>query len=258
VLGRFDQQWTQAPMLSPDGAHVIYRMRATRRAPAQLIAMPAEPDASAQLLGEAHIGAWVEVSFEGSDRSAYVAELVEWARVGGAPDPLAPVDPALAPPPADLPPIDDWTLRLALFDPTNAGVRAWLDDDRHQVREIAGSYSGKIVFTWRNGEVCGLGVWDPARDERVFSRTEACIAHPQVSASGFVVGTANASAPSDPERGDDEIVSVRLSDGSFSVLTANALRDRYPRVAGDRVVFDRIGTSRYRQFPRVATCWLEL
>jgi hypothetical protein len=246
VISR-SRNWVQSPRISPDGAFILYHSRAERRAPPQLVVVEARAGATERLIGEARLATWVDAG------GPKIAELVEWARVG-APPSLEPIDP-LAPPVIDELPVIESTMRLALHDPRTGEPGLWLDDERHEIEELAGTWDGKIVFTWSNGDVCGVGVWDPTGPV-IFTRTQICIDHPSATADGHVVGTARASAEGDPSPDDDEIVDVSLVDGAHRVLTSNALRDRYPRAAGDRVVFDRIGTSRYRTFPRVATCWL--
>lgn len=245
VLARIARRWVQSPRVSPDGRWIFYHLRAERRAPPQLVVVEARAGATERSIGAAQLSTWVE--------GPRIAELVEWARVG-TPPPVDAIDDTSPPVVQELPMIDA-TLRLALYDPANGEVTAWLDDDRHEIEAVAGSANGKVVFTWSNGGVCGVGAWQPG-GAAAFARTPFCLDHPSATTDGHVVGTARVSGDEDPSPDDDEVVDVDVATGTFRVLTFNALRDRYPRAAGDRVVFDRLGTSRYRAFPRVATCWL--
>lgn len=265
VLARFDR-YVQSPRLSPDGEQLIASVRATRRAPAQLVAIRAQVGSSLRLLGESHLARWVRVGVpDAPDPASLIAELVpmeeeedEALEVDSLePDaPEEPEEPELAD--GELPPLD-LERRLAVIDPEDGSVRATMEDDRRRVRRVIGSRDGAVVFTWYNGRVCGLGRWDPATGEAEHRVTPVCLRHAHLAADGRAVGTAPLSAEADPEEGDDEIVELGFDDQPARILTANAQRERYPRASaqGRRVIYDRLGTSRYRAFPRVALCWLE-
>lgn len=243
-LARFDGRFVQSPELSPDGAHVLYRLRASRRSPARLVVSPVADASTMRLLGEAELASWVTLAVrEGEPARSVVAE-------------LAPLEAGEREPEEE--PADEEVHRLALLDPEDGSTIAFLDDGAHDVDRVAGVHDGRVAFTWRDGRTCGVGLWDPRTGEASHVPTETCVYDARV-AGGAVVGTARTRAAGDPQPGRDaELVLVDLVDGSVRALTANGLRERYPRAAGRRVIFDRVGESRYRSFPRVATCWLEL
>lgn len=129
-----------------------------------------------------------------------------------------------------MPPIES-SQRLALINPDSAVRVAWLDDDEHEVLRIAGEFGGRIVFTWRNRDVCGLGRWGPEGDV-TWVETRVCGGHARLLGDGRVVGDAG---------GDVVVVDDA---GTHRYLTETELRERYPR-AGARIFFERLGQPRY-------------
>lgn len=248
ALARFDGRFVQSPELSPDGTRVMYRLRASRRAPAQLVVSPVRAEPPMTLLGEAELGTWVMLAVvEGEPARTLVAELVERPApideqvAAEEPNETGPIEP-----PADgLYPLVDWTKRLALLDPESGETVALLDDDRLEVDRVAGVIDGRVAFTWTNGDASGVALWDPRSGQVSHTPTRRYLRDAR-AAGARLVGIS-----------EGEVVSVDPSDGSVRTLTSSALRERYPRAAGGRVIFDRVGQSRYRSFPRVATCWLE-
>ncbi|MCZ7678361.1 MAG: hypothetical protein M5U28_06145 [Sandaracinaceae bacterium] len=204
-----------------------------------------------RLLGEAELATWVTLAVrDGEPARSVVAELapvlVEASDAG-----LEEIEPGDEP-------MVSAAHRLALLDPEEGETITFLDDDAHDVDRVAGVHDGRVAFTWRDRSACGVGTWDPRTGEASYAPTETCVYDARV-AQGALVGTARTREAGDPVPGRDaELVRVDLVDGSVPALTANGLRERYPRAAGRRVIFDRVGESRYRSFPRVATCWLEL
>lgn len=266
ALARFEG-YLQSPHLSPDGSLVLASLRARRRAPAQLVVMPTRVGAELRLVGEAHVARWVNAALpEHEGLTLVIAELV------GPPEP-GPDEPVeeievdeIEETPEEEEELAEGELprlelerQLALLDPADGSVLARMEDDRHRVRRVIGERDGAVHFTWYNGRVCGLGHWR-AGEPPTFVATEGCLRHAHLSAGDVAVGTLTQSLEGDPDESDDEMAMASLSDGAVTVLTANALRERYPRAAatGRRVIFDRLGTSRYREFPRVAPCWLSL
>ncbi len=270
VLARVER-YLQSPRMSPDGAQVLASLRVRRRAPAQLVAMDVQVGATMRLLGESHLARWVRARApDAEEPGLYVAELVPRDPTEaadelpeGEPTEPAEPEPADAGEPAadpDALPSLDLEHQLALLDPADGAVLARLDDDVHRVRRVLGAHDGAIVFTWFNRRVCGLGRWVPGARAAEVVRTPVCLRHAHLGLDGRVVGTAPVRAEGDPEAGDDELVEASFATGEVTALTANRLRERYPRVAeaAPRVIFDRLGESRYREFPRVALCWLAL
>ncbi len=254
ALARFDGRFVQSPELSPDGAHVLYRLRASRRAPARLVVSPVADPSTMRLLGEAELATWVTLAVRvGQSARSVVAELapVAVAEPEESDPGLEEIDP-------EQEPADAEAHRLALLDPEDGATLAWLDGGGRDVERVAGVHDGRLAFTWSGEGGCGVGLWDPRTGEASYAPTETCVYDARV-AQGALVGTARTREAGDPVAGRDaELVRVDVVDGSVRALTANGLRERYPRAAGRRVIFDRVGESRYRRFPRVATCWLEL
>lgn len=273
--------YPQAPESSPDGTRVLLRHRVERRGEAQLVVVWAD---GIQRIGpRADVGAFVDVPLEAGGASRLlVAEHEERVVMAppevedGEPDEVPAAEGELAP--LYLP------VRLALYDPDTGDVLARLEDDRHRVRSILGARNGAVVFTWdhltgavdldgvRHGETtltCGIGWWTPSSAEAPLRTivTEPCLDQARLAPDGAIIGVARVAIDSDMATTDLEVVRVEAPgadapDGAraeVAVLTANAMRERYPRAGreGTRVVFDRVGERRYRDFPRVATCWVD-
>ncbi|MGE0787292.1 MAG: hypothetical protein AB7S26_16590 [Sandaracinaceae bacterium] len=281
ALARFEVLVSQIA-LSHDGSRLLASLRPRRRGPSQLVTMRTEPGAQLTSLGEAYLARWVRVARPGADAvDDLVAELVavsppdeplgeidDGAGDDAASDDGAPDDAASDGEEADseepdaeaggeLPALG-LDRQLALLDPNDGSILAQMDDDIHHVREVIGERDGAIHFRWTNHRVCGLGRWTPATDERAFVQTQTCLRYARLLSGDRAVGTATLTREGDPSADDAEIAVASWSDGSVQALTSNALRERYPRAtAGDRVVFDRLGAARYREFPRVALCWLD-
>ncbi|HEY8432712.1 MAG TPA: hypothetical protein VIL20_30285 [Sandaracinaceae bacterium] len=257
AIARFDARYAQSPRLSPDGTRVLYRVRARRSEPAQLAVSPVTPQPPVTFLGEARLATWVVLATGAEDPRALVAELVPLERLaapeGSEGKPEGEDEEA-----EEGATEDDGDVRLALLDPDTARPVAWLDDDRYRVLAVAGVIDGRLAFTWTRNGVCGVGLWDPRASEATYAPTSQCVRDPRTDGR-VIVGSADTDQVGDPSpRSDEEIVVVDPESGEWRALTANAIRERYPRAAGGRVVFDRVGEPLYRAFPRVATCWTEL
>ncbi|MFK7989311.1 MAG: TolB family protein [Sandaracinaceae bacterium] len=258
--------YPQAPKISPDGTHVLIRHRERRRGDAQTVIFPLSDGVTPRRLGRAELAEWGALTLvPDAEPTVGIVERV-------ALDDVLPPGEAVRDEVRDTE--EEGQLarlfmeeRIALLSHEDGRVLAWLDDDRHRVESILGSHEGALVYRWSNRNQCGVGWWRPAdalsEDEDgalggpIRTVRTGCYRQMSVGTDGAIFGVGVLATEADLAVSDREILRIDPETGETAVLTANATRDRYPRPAGGRVVYDRVLERTYRRFPRVATCAID-
>lgn len=146
-----------------------------------------------------------------------------------------------------------------LMRPDDPGQHVRIGGEDRDITEIAGAVGSGLFLGWQDGARCGVGRYDAATGQTAWTDTDVCVGDLTVADDGMLIGVARTRRDGDPSGGDDEVAVIDPGTGAITALTANAVRDRYPRAParGRRVVFERLTRSQFDSLRHVAVCWTE-
>jgi hypothetical protein len=219
--------------LSPDGAWVAFHEKAFARAHTELHVIPADGGEERIISRRTRVGHWVVAPLRPGEPAKQLLAFDGTESYAGSPTP-------------------------ALVDPESPEDVVELELGDYVVRQVAGSHEGRIILIGSQRatiDTCEVGIRDPQSGEITWQALSVCVEDARVSAAGELTAAAVVSDEGDPEGEDAEAIAMDLASGETTIHTRNRLRERYVRVAGERVFFERVVPS---QFPAVhpnAVCW---
>jgi hypothetical protein len=219
--------------VAPDGRFIAFHQQAFSRAHTELAVVPSTGGEVGIVARRMRMAEWVEVPLAAGEAPRLALALDGTASYEGTPS-------------------------LVLAVPEDPSTLVPVDVGGRMLREIAGSYEGALVIVTspsRDIETCELGIRDPATLELRYLPLAHCIDDARVTPSGRLVATAVVTREGDPSPTDPEVVLVDLETGALDQRTVNDVRERYPRAAGRRLVFERLGTSQFRGVHPNAICF---